>query len=968
MVFCAYCGKSFTRKEHLERHIPQHTNVKPHRCSACQLSFARRDLLQRHHSTYHEARDPMEPLPGGVPTVAGRTPIACQNCANAKTGCDKRVPCSRCAEKNLPCAARFARRSSKAAARAAQASAALSNQLVAGIPRTQSSSISPPMMNIDHGMPQATSLVTSPPKVEPVAAMDPELHSSPQAKSTPDPNSFGSAGFPSPHSKIDMMGDFMHISNDFVGPEPSYSEMLVWPDYSLDLETDLYSNALALRPDLTMPTFSDFSDISSGSDTMTATPSVGSIHTRGTSITSTTDFELKPNGMTMCSPNGTMIPEFEVVIAAECSWPLARCNKPRFSSNCPRTAIVHLEAFEQKCKQDGTWDSLNEYLGKCDSVESPKPTVIPISSRTRDKMTAITQSFLHKALDVHRSGSNSYGQTSYSSPGNMFNFIMLPPNHVLEYFLGSYVRSLADYYPLAPSMKVDPNEMLQNNQASTLLVLLMIAQGAATVPIEEARYLSAGLTETSRISLFDIIEKDVELSADPTALRCALLFTLLGAWSGDKWQMDIAMGQRGMYLSMIKHAGMLEQQSSMIPAFNDSTTTELQWRAWLQRESQNRLVYNWAMLDLELSLFHDTAPLLAVSELQCPLPGPDLLWRASNSQQWASGIQSIYGSMTNINPHILTTQSLTPSLFGLFQDFLQDNLSHRQACLGPQQMRLLLHPLQSLLCHLRQILSCFTDILGIRRPTGRTVSKASTNQRLEEVQGLLQRWYELAVTMHTENPSCSATKCNLVLYHLISLNAVTSFPEIERLARKEGFEAGGPTYWELGLRHKRCIYQREEAVFHCGQVLKLLRSLPVDRQPSWCSAAIYRVTLILWTDGIGRLDPSFKTSASPVAPQEVSSPANSSIGPRGNFAIDQVTPEDPSVIAYLWGGDGTPLLTKADGLLVSLDNPLDVLDMGIKTIDAGVSTRIGGGIRRKLATLAGNWPLDSIGVGPTVVS
>ncbi|KAG7144854.1 Transcription factor 1 like protein [Verticillium longisporum] len=70
MVFCAYCGKSFTRKEHLERHIPSHTNVKPHRCSACQLSFARRDLLQRHHSTYHEARDPMEPLPGGVPTSA----------------------------------------------------------------------------------------------------------------------------------------------------------------------------------------------------------------------------------------------------------------------------------------------------------------------------------------------------------------------------------------------------------------------------------------------------------------------------------------------------------------------------------------------------------------------------------------------------------------------------------------------------------------------------------------------------------------------------------------------------------------------------------------------------------------------------------------------------------------------------------------------------------------------------------
>ena len=114
----------------------------------------------------------------------------------------------------------------------------------------------------------------------------------------------------------------------------------------------------------------------------------------------------------------------------------------------------------------------------------------------------------------------------------------------------SYVHSLPVYYPLVVSGVVDPNEMLHNNQASTLLVLLMIAQGAAALPTSEARYLSAGLTETCRISLFDIIEKNVELSADPTALRCALLFTLLGAWGGDKWQMDIAMGQRGMYLSV----------------------------------------------------------------------------------------------------------------------------------------------------------------------------------------------------------------------------------------------------------------------------------------------------------------------------------------------------------------------------------------------------------------------------------
>jgi hypothetical protein len=92
--------------------------------------------------------------------------------------------------------------------------------------------------------------------------------------------------------------------------------------------------------------------------------------------------------------------------------------------------------------------------------------------------------------------------------------------------------------------------MLENNRASTLLLLLMIAQGAAAMPMIEARYLSAGLTETCRVSLFDIVEKDVELTADPVTLRCALLFIVLGVWSGDKWLMDIAMGQRGMYISV----------------------------------------------------------------------------------------------------------------------------------------------------------------------------------------------------------------------------------------------------------------------------------------------------------------------------------------------------------------------------------------------------------------------------------
>jgi hypothetical protein len=164
-------------------------------------------------------------------------------------------------------------------------------------------------------------------------------------------------------------------------------------------------------------------------------------------------------------------------------------------------------------------------------------------------MLAITQTFLHKALEIHRGGVHGLSKSAFGSSG-MMTFLVLPPSKILEFFLRSYIRSLTFFYSLVSTGCVDPNEMLQNNQASTLLVLLMIAQGASAVPTAEARALSAGLIETCRISLFDIIEKDIEMCADPTALRSALLFTLLGAWSGDKWLMDIAMGQRGMYLSV----------------------------------------------------------------------------------------------------------------------------------------------------------------------------------------------------------------------------------------------------------------------------------------------------------------------------------------------------------------------------------------------------------------------------------
>ena len=381
-----------------------------------------------------------------------------------------------------------------------------------------------------------------------------------------------------------------------------------------------------------------------------------------------------------------------------------------------------------------------------------------------------------------------------------------------------------------------------------------------------------------------------------------------------------------------------------------------------------RLVYNYVMLDQELSLFHDTAPLFAITDIRCPLPAAEALWRSTDAEHWFAARQSVYGISSSVNPQLLPHLSVTPSLHDLFKEFLTGSITVPPGGLSPQQLRLILHPIQAMLCHLRQLLSCFDSDLGgslSRNPD--TVTKSSTMERVDEVQTLLKRWYKMAMEYSKGHPDCPVTRCNLVLYHLVSLNALTNFPEIERLARREGYnETNVLTSWDITLSYKRCIFQREEAILHCGQVFRLLRLMPTDRRPAWWTVAMYRATLVLWVDSLSRLDLSFQVEKSGL----VEMGSGSGVGPY--VAIDQMTLEDQALIAYQKTGQGAAVLTRwdlglgGDGMpmRMTLDKPGEVLEYTIKNIESVTGygkSQIGDGIRRKLVELQRNWNEENIG-------
>ena len=286
------------------------------------------------------------------------------------------------------------------------------------------------------------------------------------------------------------------------------------------------------------------------------------------------------------------IPDLGAIVAAQDGWTVFRCTPTIPSSSCPRTARLNLERLELSLKNHEGWSNWSPSWDESDFQQGGQITVSKLQESTRDKLLAITQSFLHKALDIHKDGMSS-SSSSGESPGSttsLSNFIILPPARVLEYFLKSYANSFERYYPTSSRGLLDANELMQNynDKASSLLILMMIAQGAMAIPSMEARWLTGGITEACRISLFDLIEKNIIMAGDPIVLRAALLFTVQAAWSGDKWQMDIAMGQRGMYFSMLRHSGILEERPAMSPQVSGGVATEMLWRDWLQQESRSR--------------------------------------------------------------------------------------------------------------------------------------------------------------------------------------------------------------------------------------------------------------------------------------------------------------------------------------------------------------------------------------------
>ncbi|KAK6437839.1 hypothetical protein LTR95_005965 [Oleoguttula sp. CCFEE 5521] len=636
------------------------------------------------------------------------------------------------------------------------------------------------------------------------------------------------------------------------------------------------------------------------------------------------------------SPSSLTVLNFydtEVVQVVQDAWPSFRCNPARVALPNFKTTSTHLQGLAEILRNQDVWRDWHPAVDEPTSLASrmiPHVRCEPVHSHTRDKLASITQTMLSATLQRHNvvteSAPNFYNMNETSAS---HGYVVLPPVSTLENFFNAYASRMEYTYPSGTTMR--PNDMLASKQPwiPALVLLLMLSAGAIGTGSRGWDFFFIGITEVARVNMLRAVDDNSELRSEPLLLRCALLVTVLAAFSGDKCQMDAVTGNRAVYITMLSQSGLMEHSDQSMSIADCRSNTEASFTKWKESECRNRLVYSWASVDLELSLFYDTPPLMSINDMRVAIPSEDSLWQAVSAADWLRAIEQ--KSIGN------ATYSANPSLSELFRGFTDGRTTSSRV--SPWTLRLLLHPIQAMVCHIRQLLGCIEQSGNSRKPL-RTTTGNSMRGQLSQVQSLLRQWWDLAhPTFANDFEPCLQTRITLVLYHLISLNAVTSFAMIESLAR----ETNGPG--EMSQSAHLCVDDVEEAFFHAGQCLRHLKALPKTVRPLWWPAAIYRVALVASVCTLANSRPQWSMQEGMSHKSQ-----NAKV-----VLINHCLPDDHVLESYRKSREGEPALLMDDGSVLDILWTVTVIDYCVDLLNHDLASAFSLGIRNRLETLSSRW-------------
>ena len=267
-----------------------------------------------------------------------------------------------------------------------------------------------------------------------------------------------------------------------------------------------------------------------------------------------------------------------------------------------------------------------------------------------------------------------------------------------------------------------------------------------------------------------------------------------------------------------------------------------------------RLFHCWAILDQELSLFHDTTPSFTIADFVSPMPDSNCLWYAKTATDWALVYQQIHKPAEPFVQNQFICRP--PALSDIFRQLLDIDSNIENLNLTALQLRLLLYPLQILVFQSQLFASYLPGVSSSssqQNIQGSSQEANSTTNQLIEIQAWLGRWHSLVKKYLITNAMCPVIQASLVLFQMISLNTMVDFPAIETNVRGETRTGAGEKHNLSAFRspHSQHLggssFDVRQVVYHCEQILSLVRAMHRNVRPSWWPGAVYRACLILWT-------------------------------------------------------------------------------------------------------------------------
>lgn len=267
--------------------------------------------------------------------------------------------------------------------------------------------------------------------------------------------------------------------------------------------------------------------------------------------------------------------------------------------------------------------------------------------------------------------------------------------------------------------------------------------------------------------------------------------------------------------------------------FPDASFSYLHVVLFLTWTDTNRLVYHMHIHCGQDSLMTSAPSPLMPAELSLPFPQSRQLWFAGSAEGWKEAYFSLKIS------DAVHEASLVDCLADL------SRLRHLPILFDVNiAMLSVLHGIATTVrSHRHQLLVSVSGIVD----RGLVATRESVLPDEAQHRSLLRVFDSLHQTFRLSESGADTPCAVILVLELLLLHFYCSVEQMELLAGKEGFEEAQASY--PALQQWADTREARQAVWQAGQILKVVKALPLETMNDFHSVALYHASLCLWAYG-----------------------------------------------------------------------------------------------------------------------